>query len=550
MGHGVRIVLLLRGGFRPDWAQLHGVTARIQKRIWTGALAGGLMALSAHAVAAECAPPLDPSGTLPTFHDRLTEVADVTRIYQRSGNRCLWGQNDTGEAMTIFAAAAGDGLDPSDFHLSELRALGDATRAEMLRDRDVLLTDAALHYARIMTRGQVDLADIDTDIEFSANPVSSADDITSALTTGRAGAYLAGLAPRAAEYGRLKSALAQYRELTAKGGWLLLPEGPSLRPGDSGAAIAALGARLKAEGDLTEPFEDVVYGGPLVGAVKNFQSRHGLNADGVVGPKTRAALNIAAQARVQQIEINLERWRILGYAVPATRFEVNVPAAAARLVMNGDTVLDMRAVVGDPKHPTPMLASRITDVVINPIWTVPPSIVKAEIEPILRRDPGYLERNNMHWMNGNLVQDPGGTNPLGRLRFTFANKFGVYLHDTSAPALFANDNRARSHGCLRLEKPLDLAAALLAENPTWPREKIEETIAGGATIRIPLMKPVPVVIAYWTAFVDPDGTIEFRNDVYGRDERLAGALAALRAEQSRTGRIDDEIRLAEACGKT
>jgi murein L,D-transpeptidase YcbB/YkuD len=254
------------------------------------------------------------------------------------------------------------------------------------------------------------------------------------------------------------------------------------------------------------------------------------------------------ESRIRAIQLNLERWRELAYAIPSTRFEVNVPAASARLIVDNQSVLEIRAVVGDPKHPTPMLASTITDVVINPYWTIPVSIIEDEIRPILKRDPGYLERNNMHWQNGNLVQDPGGKNPLGKIRFTFTNKFGVYVHDTSAPGLFANAERARSHGCLRIEKPVDLAAVLLAADPDWPREKIVQTISEGKTTRVALKTPMPVVIAYWTAFTDPDGTVEFRDDVYGRDERLAGALKQIREKHGLTGRLDANVYFAEGCG--
>ena len=519
---------------------------RLFAKVLAGVLAAAFLSLPGQAGAVECASPLGPDGAPASAAGVLLESGAIAQLYNKFNNHCVWTDGSAEKAVAILSGVEHAGLDPTDFHVPALSTQNHPASPEAARDRDILLTDAALHYARVMTAGRVDLSAVETDSEFQFQALSYVDDLAAALSEGRADDYLTSLGPKGPAYGRLVDALARYRELTEKGGWLPLPEGPSLRPGTSGALVSALEARLKAEGVLAEPDGSAVYDGALVAAVKRFQASHGLAPDGVVGPKTQAALNVSAVDRVQQIAVNLERWRMLARSIPTTRFEVNVPAATARLVIDGETTLEMRAVVGDPKHPTPMLASKITDVVLNPYWTVPPSIVKNEIEPILARDSGYLERNHMKWTNGNLVQDPGGTNPLGRLRFTFANKFGVFVHDTSAPGLFANYERARSHGCLRLEKPVDLAAALLEADPAWPRDKIEATIAGGATIRIPLTKAIPIVVAYWTAFVDDDGTVEFRNDIYGRDARLAAALAAAGLAGKSLGAAGS----AEACGVT
>ena len=519
------------------------MVARRFAKLFAGILAVVVLAHGGRADAAECATPLGPNGTPATTAGVLLDSEAVAQFYEKVDNRCVWTDGTAEKVVAILARAGREGLNPTDFHLGALSKLAHPKTPEASRDRDILLSDAALRYARVMSAGRVDLAKVETDSEFQFQALSYADDLAAALSHGNADGYLAGLGPKGPAYDRLADALARYRELTEKGGWLPLPEGPSLRPGISDARVVALEARLKAEGVLARPGTSEVYDAAAVAAVKRFQSNHGLSPDGVVGPKTLAALNVPAADRVRQIEVNLERWRILARVIPATRFEVNVPAATARLVIDGRTRLEMKAVVGDPKHPTPMLASKITDIVINPYWTVPPSIVKAEIEPIIARDPGYLDRNHMKWINGSLVQDPGGTNPLGRLRFTFANKFGVFVHDTSAPGLFANYERARSHGCLRLERPVDLATVLLSDNPAWPRDKIEATIAAGTTVKIGLMKPMPVVIAYWTAFVDEDGTIEFRNDIYGRDARLAAALASAES-------LEKSQASAEACGAT
>jgi murein L,D-transpeptidase YcbB/YkuD len=255
----------------------------------------------------------------------------------------------------------------------------------------------------------------------------------------------------------------------------------------------------------------------------SFQRRHGIAPDGHVGRDTLRALNVSIEQRVQQIAANLERRRFFGHVVPATRIEVNAAAATMTLYRNWNAALAMRAVVGDPEHPTPMLVSfKLAAIVLNPPWVIPSSIIHKEMLPKEERQPGYLAHNDIHWSGRQLVQSPGPKNALGRIKFEFANPFSVYLHDTPAHSLFAKYDRADSHGCVRLEKPGDLALALL--NDKWPRDRIEQTIARGATVRIGVRDGPPVVLAYWTVFTDPDGMLEFRDDIYGRDAQLIAAM--------------------------
>ena len=520
------------------------VTLKTIMKMWIVAAMG---TFSLPGWAADCAAPLG-VGQAPPASVTLFEKAGVVGIYQDLGNRCLWSADEAKAVLATLSTATADGIPSSEFHLTELTRSAVSPDAEGRRVRDVLLTDATFHYARIMSQGEVDLSSIEADTEFPERTMRVRQDLAVALKAGSVGNYIEGLGPKAPEYQMLKQALARYRAIAARGGWAAIPEGPILRPGDTSALVPELDARLRTEGDLARPVDGDRYFGDIVAAVRRFQERHGLAPDGVVGPMTMAALNVPVGQRIQAIEANLERWRDLAYAVPATRFEVNVPSATARLIRDNQVVLRMRAVVGAPEHPTPMLTSAITNVVINPYWTVPWSIIENEIKPILKRDPTYLARNNMHWQDGNLVQDPGGTNPLGRLRFSFANKFGVYVHDTSAPGLFAYTNRAHSHGCLRMEKPVDLAADLLADEPDWTRQRIEETVKSGATVKINLPDAMPIVIAYWTVFRDPEGGVAFRSDVYGRDARLEAALDALRNARRDASSGRGDIRMAEACG--
>jgi murein L,D-transpeptidase YcbB/YkuD len=281
--------------------------------------------------------------------------------------------------------------------------------------------------------------------------------------------------------------------------------------------------------------------------VRRFQARHGLEADGLVGSLTRRTLNVPLAVRLQQIELNLERWRWLPRDLGPRYVVVNAAAAMLSMVEASRGVLSSRVIVGDPDHPTPVLASEIRALVLNPAWTIPDSIVAAEIVPALQRDPRYLRDRDIvvldrlatdpHglWVDWTAVpareplprlqQRPGPTNPLGRIKFDLPNRFDVYLHDTPSTALFARPVRARSHGCVRIERALELAALALAGHELADRQGLEHALATGGTRRVPLARPLPVYFLYWTAFVE-DGTLHFREDVYGRDRRLAVALGA------------------------
>jgi L,D-transpeptidase YcbB len=263
--------------------------------------------------------------------------------------------------------------------------------------------------------------------------------------------------------------------------------------------------------------------------VSRFQTAHGLPVDGSVGRLTLAALNVSPALRARQIRWNLERWRSLPRIDAAARVEVNVPAARAVLFADGEPVRVMRAIVGATVHPTPVLRARLTSVLLNPPWIVPDSIIRNEIRPMLKKDPKYLDRFGFAYWDvpggKELVQVPGPRNSLGQVKFEMPNPDDIYMHDTPEQRLFALSRRYTSHGCIRVEDPRGLAEILLASDQ-WSRDAIDAAIATGQTKSVPLHKSLPVYVLYWTAFVDPDGTVEFRDDIYGRDRRLAEALAA------------------------
>lgn len=348
-------------------------------------------------------------------------------------------------------------------------------------------------------------------------------ELEAARAAGRVEAWLADLAPADPRYAALLAARARYAELVAASGWSPLPAGPVLRPDDSHPTILDLRRRLAAEGyGPVEPLDDPRLDAQLRAVLIQFQTLHGLEPDGVVGPATRAALDIPAAVRLAQIDANLERWRWTPWVLPADRLEVDVGTAQATLFEAGAAVLTMRVVVGDLKHKTPMFASQLESVVINPPWNVPASIASAEILPKAARDPGYLARNGFRFVDGRLQQRPGPGNSLGRLKFDLPSPYGVYLHDTPGRSAFARRTRTLSHGCMRLEAPRDLAARLLGPQG-WTLARIDAAIAKVTTQRVDLTTHLPLFVIYRTAFVDAAG-LNLWPDPYGWDAALARAL--------------------------
>lgn len=390
---------------------------------------------------------------------------------------------------------------------------------------DGALIGRLLEHARVETGQRVRPSAVDHRWTVEPARRDLAGELRAARAEERLSAWLAGLSPAWPQYRALRVARLRYAELAAAGGWPSIPEGTNLRVGDSGAAVQDLRARLGVEGfSAPAPDDPTVFDPGLDAALRAFQSARGLEVDGVLGPATRRALNVSAAERLAQIDANLERWRWLPARLPAERVEVDTGAAEARLYRDGAVILPMRAIVGAPKTPTPMFASQIETIVFNPPWNVPTSIAQGELLPAEARSPGYLARRGICWVDGRLQQRPGPDNALGVIKFDLPSPFGVYLHDTPAKSLFNRAGRALSHGCMRLEKPRELALALLSPQG-GTAESIEAAVATGRTSSVRLQRPVPLYVLHWTAWVEADGSVVFRPDIYGWDRKLMRALS-------------------------
>lgn len=433
--------------------------------------------------------------------------------------------NDARLLLQAIGQAQAHGLDPKRFDIDGVERLVASSDAAERERGWVRLRSATIAYARAL-RGQT-LASSAYPTEWAIRPAPylAEQDLGAALEGHRVSAWLASLPPADPRYARLVEAHARYAAIVAKGGWSSLDR--TAGPGQKGAAVLALRRRLAIEDPLLadEGPAGERYDEPLRAAVVRAEVRYGLEQDGVAGQDLIAALNTPAEARLGQIRASLERWRWMPRTLAAERLEVNIPAAWLDDYEGGKPVMSMRAIVGRKKDPTPSFQDQVESVVFNPPWNVPPSIARKELWPKQRAHPGYLASHGFTVKaGGGLRQRPGPKSALGKVKFDLPNSFGVYLHDTPTRQLFEQDERDLSHGCMRLEQPIPLAKRLLSTNATWTGEHIDQEIASGHTIRAQLTQPVAVYVLYFTAFVDEQGQVGFRPDVYGWDQKLLSGL--------------------------
>jgi murein L,D-transpeptidase YcbB/YkuD len=539
----------------PGWSLRRGVTAVAAAVLCAASVVGPVVEAAPASTSQRIRELLDrPDGL--RIDGQSLDPRTLTRFYRPRDFAPAWDARDGGPdraalLLRALVTAETHGLDPARYHLDAIRGRQASANGGHTGELDLLLTAAFLGYARDVRAGRVPPGRRDPDWGIPAAPFDASAALTRAVrepATFRA--LLASLPPPAKDYGRLVEALRRYREVAARRDWPLVAPGALLRPGDDDVRVAAVRARLEVEDEIGSRAA-THFDGRLEEAVRRFQARHGLAADGIVGEATIRAMNVPVSDRIRQITLNLERWRWLPRDLGPRYVTVNAADATLRVVEGDRTVLASRVVVGDLQHPTPVVQARLDAVVLNPKWNLPTSIAAREILPRLRENRRYLAENDIVIMDRResdpfglavdwstvsaetfpfrLQQQPGPDNPLGRIKFDVPNRFDVYLHDSPARGLFARSVRTASHGCIRVERAHELAALVLADGTgRWTPERLAEAIAGGGSPRIPVARQLPVYILYWTAFVGADGLAQFRDDVYGRDGRLAAALAAER----------------------
>jgi len=480
--------------------------------------------------------------------------AVLSRYYGELKGELLWLTSERGRVLVLrMANATADGLSRDDYPAAQLAKLLDAAPAVTDR-RSLAIVElhfaaAFLEYASDLSVGRFLPAKIDPDFFLKARTFDDLAALKSVAAETSLDAVLARLAPPGAEYAGLKAALAAYRALAIGGGWGKVPLGASLKPGAKDARVPALRARLAitdgADPKAVPPGE-TLYDNGLVEAVKRFQARHGLDVDGIVGASTLVAMNVPVEERIDGIVMAMERWRWMPPDLGANYVIVNIAAFELRRVENGVVRERMAVVVGKPFNRTPVFSDFIRYLEFNPSWTVPATILANEELAVLKRDPGSLAAQGFEAILGNraydvrsidwnrysgddvpyqLRQKPGPNNALGSVKFMFPNSHDIYLHDTPAQSLFDRTDRAFSHGCIRLDRPLDLAVQVLAVGGVagWDERRIDAVIATNVTTTVNLVTPLAVHITYMTASVE-NGVVSFAKDVYGHDAKLLAAL--------------------------
>jgi len=466
------------------------------------------------------------------------ERSVVETFYQNHNFAPLWFEHGVVNARAKAAierlrVADADGLDLKDDKLPSFDAVG----ADALAEAELKFTVTVLTFARHLQAGRFPQSRVGKDIEMPQVPPDPAVVLTTIADASDAAKALDGFSPPHEGYRRLKAKLAELRGANGAEDdkFVRIPEGPSVKPGGNDARIPLLRKRL----DVIGEDDSLRYDNDLVAAVKAFQRGKAVKDDGVLSANTVKLLNGAAPPRrgesVDTIVINMERWRWLPRDLGKAYVMVNIPDYQLRVVKDGHLHWSTRIVVGKPNLQTPLLSAQMKYITVNPTWNVPPSIINNEYLPALAQDPQALERIGLKVVNNpdgsvHIYQPPGDGNALGRVRFNFPNRFLVYQHDTPDKHLFAHDTRAYSHGCMRVQDPPKYAEVLLnLVRPTenWTAERIKKMF-GNAEVDIQFPTFIPVNLTYQTAFVDDDGKLQIRRDIYGYDSRMQSAIKSER----------------------
>ncbi|HWA20632.1 MAG TPA: L,D-transpeptidase family protein [Devosia sp.] len=449
----------------------------------------------------------------------------------------------------VFKGSELEGFRPSDYLTPEIDVAAAGSDPSKLAALETAFSQSAVRYAQDAYGGRIAPTAVSKLLTITPKRINEADMLLKLAASSEPDKILLDLDPTHPEFVLLKAALGKFFDNSLKAETITIPDGKTLKLGMEDERVPLLRERLAVaapeipEGAV-DATVDITYDQALVDAVKAFQESLGLGADGVLGPATVAALNGGSAVTKDDIIANMERWRWEPENFGKFHVEVNIPEYRLWIKNNGEDAYSTRVVVGTPTHQTPVFSDEIENVVVNPYWNVPPSIAVAEIKPHLLANPNYLDTQNMEMLSGSKVvnaaaidwtqtninnyhirQKPGGGNALGQIKFLFPNEHDVYLHDTPSKSLFARSFRAYSHGCVRVQNPMEFGGALMATNPELTQASFEGMV-GPKERWVKLNNHIPVHLMYFTLRVDADGTIRSYGDVYGHNKKLIELLNA------------------------
>lgn len=477
----------------------------------------------------------------------------ISDLYERVNFQPVWTDSkNTSDLLRILEDSFYEGLNPDDYHLDFMKnhlVASDKKEPKEMATADILMTDAILTYAFHMVQGKVNPSSFDPNWNYHERPMPDDVDfrLLNRLQTKTLNETIDFLRPEMPLYHELQERFVLLDSMKKAGGEIhpLEYPGSALKPGVKSPAVIALKDHMNNYGYMFEHPEEDLYDEELEEAVKDFQMITGLETDGICGKGTYKALNVPLAERLDIIRVNMERCRWINNTLPEEFILVNIADYNLYIFRNNEIEYRCRVVVGKEFNKTPVFTSDIKYVVFNPTWTVPYSISSKEILPKLKKDANYLQNRNMTLLMGDQVinpstidfkqysqnnfpytirQEPGPNNALGLVKFIFPNKYAVYLHDTPSKSFFERTDRAFSHGCVRVKDPLILAEELL-DDQGYDSEKIAEVIQSKKLKNVYLTEPMPVMIMYWTCYVDDqDGEIRFFRDVYGRDKKVLQEL--------------------------
>jgi murein L,D-transpeptidase YcbB/YkuD len=498
---------------------------------------------------------LENSGNTIVLSDgnKLLSNRVISMLYNGNDYNFLWSEKQNREdLLKNIIESEKEGLLPEDYHRSKIKSYLDMDYKKMdekeKTNLDLLLSDALIHYGAHLNSGKVKQSELNREWSVDVNPFPNNPDslIMVHLSNKNISGLLDSLKPQTFLYEGLKKALTDYQNIASKGGWPKMSAGETLKKGMSGSRVIELKNYLIATGDYkgSQNSSDI-NDDELEKAVINYQKRFNLTEDGIVGKGVLAEMNIPVEGRINQIRVNLERSRWVLHKLSDDFLVVNIAGFYIKRITNGKSVFYSRVIVGKNHHQTPIFKDELQYIELNPTWTLPYSIATNETLPKLKKDPGYLTKQSMEiydksgnklnpanidfssYSKGNfpftIVQTPGPHNALGEVKFMFPNQYSIYLHDTPSRNLFGNQDRAYSHGCIRLDDKWGLFLNLM-KGSDWDQAKIDDVIATRKTTRVTLEKPIDIYLLYWTAIMKDDQSVGFTRDVYGRDEDVLKIL--------------------------